>query len=164
MVQILVVIILGIVLLAKPQFDILRYRYKRAKICPTNIFPTGSQSYRLTKLAEEYPQRPTMFIPLLACWAKRPLFSEIAGTLIITGCLYWAWNYSANFPLILSVALGGLSWIFITKFVLSIMLKLCNYPSGKIVAMAVMIYPIMIVCVDCLFILLAYFNIYKLPF
>lgn len=156
--------IFGVALLAKHQFEILRYRYKQAKICPANIFPTGSQSCRLTKLAKEYPQRPTMFIPLLACWTKRPLFSEIAGTLIIFGSLYWAWNYSAKFPFILSVALGGVSWIFITKFVLTIMLKLCDYPSGKIVAVAVVTYPILLVCIYCLFSVLIYFNIYKLPF
>lgn len=161
--KIILFVILGKVLLAKHQLDLLRYRYKQAEICPANIFPTGPQSCRLTKLAKEYPQRPTMFIPLLACWVKRPLLSEFAGTFIILCSLYWAWDYSTNFPLVLSVAIGGVSWVFVTKFILTVMLKLCDYPSGKIVAVAVITYPVLVVGVYCLFSLLAYFNVIKLP-
>lgn len=157
-------ILLGIALLAKHQFEILRYRYKEAEICPEKIFATGPQSYRLTKLAKEYPQRPTTFIPLLACWVKRPLFSEIAGILIIFGSLYWAWDYSSDFPLLLSIALGGVSWIFVTKFVLIIMLKLCDYPSVKLVVVAMAVYPILFAVFYCVFSLLTYFNIYTFPF
>lgn len=158
------IILLGIALLAKHQSEILRFRYKQAEICPAKIFPTGPQCCRLTKLEKERPQRPTMFIPLLACWVKRPLLSEIIGTLIILGSMYWAWNYSIDFPLILSVALGGVSWIFVTRSVLTIMLKLCDYPSGKIVAVAMTTFPILLVGFYCIFSLLAYFNIYRLPF
>lgn len=164
MITSIILIILGIALLAKHQFEILRYRYKEAEICPEKIFATGQQSYRLTKLAKEYPQRPTMFIPLLACWVKRPLFSEIAGILIIFGSFYWAWDYSSNFTLILSIALGGVSWIFVTKFVLTIMLKLCDYPSVKLVVVAMAVYPILFAVFYCVFSLLTYFNLYKYPF
>lgn len=158
------IIFFGIALLAKHQFKILRFRYKQAEICPAKLFPTGPQCCRLTKLEKERPQRPTMFIPLLAYWVKRPLLSEIIGTLIILGSLYWAWNYSTDFPLILSITLGGVSWIFITKFVLTTMLKLCDYPSAKLVVVAVTVYPILLVSFYCLLSLLAYFNIYKLPY
>lgn len=158
------IILLGIALFAKHQFEILWYRYKQAAICPAKLFPTGSQSCRLTKLAKEYPKRSIMFIPLLACWVKRPLFSEIAGILIILGSLYWAWNYSTDFPLILSVTLGGVSWIFVTKFVLTIMLKLCDYPSVKLVVVALTVYPILFTAFYCVFCLLTYFNIYTFPF
>lgn len=158
------IIIIGVAFLAKHQCEILRYRYKQAEICPAKLFPTGPQSCRLTKLAKEYPGRPNVFIPLLGCWTKRPLFSEITGAFIIIGSLSWAWNYSPDFPLILSVALGGASWIFVTKFVLNIMLKLCDYPSGKLVVVAVITYPILLAGFYILFSLMAYFNIYKLPF
>lgn len=67
MITSIILIILGIALLANHQIKLLRYHYKRAEICPEKIFPTGSQSFRLTKLAKEYPQRPTTFIPLVAC-------------------------------------------------------------------------------------------------
>lgn len=164
MIIITFLVVLGNTILAKHQFEILKYRYKQAAICPAKIFPTGSQSCRLTKLAKENPQRPTMFIPLLACWVKRPLFSEITGTLIILASLYWSWNYSTNFPIILSVALGGVSWIYVTKFVLTIMLKLCDHPSGKIVAVAVATYPILLAGFYILYSLLAYFNIYEFSF
>lgn len=164
MITSIILIILGIALLAKHQFEILRYRYKEAEICPEKIFPTGSQSFRLTKLAKEYPQRPTTFIPLVACWTKRPLFSEIAGTLIIFGSLHWAWIYSTDFPLLLSIALGGISWIFITKFVLTILLKLCDYLSVRLVAVAIMAYPALLGVFYCLLNLISYLNIYKFPF
>lgn len=164
MITSIILIILGIALLAKHQFEILRYRYKEAEICPEKIFPTGSQSFRLTKLAKEYPQRPTTFIPLVACWTKRPLFSEIAGILIIFGSLHWAWIYSTDFPLLLSIALGGVSWIFVTKFVLTILLKLCDYPSVRLVTVAIITYPALLVVFYCLFGLMDYFDIYRLPF
>lgn len=157
-------VIIGIALLAKHQCAILRYRYKQAKICPERLFPDGSQCYQLTKLAEEYPTRPTLFIPVLVRWVKRPLYSEIAGTLIIFGCLYWSWNYSTNFPYIFSIALGGVSWIFITKFVLTIMLKLCNHPSVKLVAGAIMVYPLLLIAFYVLTYLLVFFNIYDRPY
>lgn len=157
-------ILLGLAFLANHQIKLLRYHYKRAEICPEKIFPTGSQSFRLTKLAKEYPQRPTTFIPLVACWTKRPLFSEIAGILIIFGSLHWAWNYSTDFPLLLSIALGGVSWIFVTKFVLTILLKLCDYPSVKLVVVAMAVYPILFAVFYCVFSLLTYFNLYKYPF
>lgn len=157
-------ILLGLAFLANHQIKLLRYHYKRAEICPEKIFPTGSQSFRLTKLAKEYPQRPTTFIPLVACWTKRPLFSEIAGTLIIFGSLHWAWIYSTDFPLLLSIALGGISWIFITKFVLTILLKLCDYPSVRLVAVAIMAYPALLGVFYCLLNLISYLNIYKFPF
>lgn len=164
MITSIILIILGIALLAKHQFEILRYRYKEAEICPEKIFPTGSQSFRLTKLAKEYPQRPTTFIPFVACWTKRPLFSEIAGILIIFGSLYWAWDYSSDFPLLLSIALGGVSWIFVTKFVLIIMLKLCDYPSVKLVVVAIISYPALLGVFYCLLNLISYLNIYKFLF
>lgn len=164
MITSIILIILGIALLAKHQLEILRYRYKEAEICPEKIFPTGSQSFRLTKLAKEYPQRPTTFIPLVACWTKRPLFSEIAGILIIFGSLHWAWNYSTDFPLLLSIALGGVSWIFVTKFVLTILLKLCDYPSVKLVVIAMMTYPALLGVFYCLLNLISYLNIYKFLF
>ena len=138
-----IIILIGIVLIAKHQFEILRYRYKRAEICPEKLFPTGSQSYRLTKLAENYPQRPTVFIPLLACWVKRPLLSEILGTILILGSVCWAFEYADNFPLIFSVALGGVSWIFVTNLALTTMLKLCDYPTAKLVVMAIVVYPVL---------------------
>lgn len=158
------IILLGIALLAKHQCEILRFRYRQAEICPDKLFPTGPQCCRLTKLEKERPQRPTMFIPLLACWIKRPLFSEIAGILIIFGSLCWAWNYFPNFPLIFSIALGGVSWIFVSKFVLTIMLKLCDYPSVKLVVVAMAVYPILFTAFYCVFSLLTYFNIYTFPF
>lgn len=164
MITSIILIILGLALLAKHQIKLLRYYYKRAEICPEKIFATGPQSYRLTKLAKEYPQRPTTFIPLVACWTKRPLFSEIAGTLIIFGSLHWAWNYSTDFPLLLSIALGGVSWIFVTKFLLTILLKLCDYPSVKLVVIAMMTYPALIGVFYCLFVLMDYFHIYRFPF
>lgn len=164
MITSIILIILGIALLAKHQLEILRYRYKEAEICPEKIFPTGSQSFRLTKLAKEYPQRPTTFIPLVACWKKRPLFSEIAGTLIIFVSLLWAWIYSSDFPLLLSIALGGVSWIFVTKFVLTILLKLCDYPSVRLVAVAIMAYPALLGVFYCLLNLISYLNIYKFLF
>lgn len=164
MITSIILIILGIALLAKHQFEILRYRYKEAEICPEKIFTTGPQSYRLTKLAKEYPQRPTTFIPLVACWTKRPLFSEIAGILIIFGSLHWAWIYSTDFPLLLSIALGGVSWIFVTKFVLTILLKLCDYPSVWLVAVAIISYPALLGVFYCLLRLISYLNIYKFPF
>lgn len=156
-------ILLGLALLAKHQIKLLRYHYKRAEICPEKIFATGPQSYRLTKLAKEYPQRLTTFIPLVACWTKRPLFSEIAGILIIFGSLHWAWIYSTDFPLLLSIALGGVSWIFVTKFVLTILLKLCDYPSVRLVAVAIISYPALLGVFYCLFGLMDYFDIYRLP-
>lgn len=164
MITSIILIILGIALLAKHQFEILRYRYKEAEICPEKIFPTGSQSFRLTKLAKEYPQRPTTFIPLVTCWTKRPLFSEIAGTLIIFVSLHWAWIYSSDFPLLLSIALGGVSWIFVTKFVLTILLKLCDYPSVRLVAVAIITYPALLGVFYCLLNLISFLNIYKFPF
>lgn len=85
-----ILVIIGIALLAKRQCAILRYRYKQAQICPEKLFPNGSQCYQLTKLSELYPMRPTVFIPVLDRRVNRPLHSEIAGTLIILGCLYWA--------------------------------------------------------------------------
>lgn len=160
----IILLLLGVALLAKYQCEILRYRYKHAEICPVKIFPMGPQSCRLTKLAKERPQRPTMFIPLLACRIQRPLLSEIAGILIIFGTLYWAWNHAPNFPLILSIALGGVSWLYITKFVLTIMLKLCDYPSAKLVVVAITVYPVLFAAFYCVFSLLTYFNIYKSPF
>lgn len=160
----IILILMGVALLAKHQFKILRFRYKQAEICPAKLFPTGPQCYRLTILEKEHPQRPTMFIPLLACWIKRPLFSEIAGILIIFGSLYWAWDYSSNFPLIFSIALGGVSWIFVTKFVLTIMLKLCDYPSVKLVVVAMAVYPILFAVFHSVFSLLTYFNLYKFTF
>lgn len=164
MITSIILIILGIALLAKHQFEILRYRYKEAEICPEKIFPTGSQSFRLTKLAKEYPHRPITFIPLVACWTKRPLFSEIAGTLIIFVSLHWAWIYSSDFPLLLSIALGGVSWIFVTKFVLTILLKLCDFTSVRLVAVAIITYPALLVVFYCLLNLISYLNIYKFPF
>lgn len=160
----IILILVGVALLAKHQCEILRFRYKQAEICPAKLFPMGPQCYRLTILEKDRPKRPTMFIPLLACWVKRPLFSEIAGILIIFGSLYWAWNYFSNFPLILSIALGGISWIFITKFVMTIMLKLCDYPSVKLVVVAMAVYPILFAFFYCVFSLLTYFNLYKFPF
>lgn len=157
-------ILLGLPFLANHQIKLLRYHYKRAEICPEKIFPTGSQSFRLTKLAKEYPQRPTTFIPLVACWTKRPLFSEIAGTLIIFVSLHWAWIYSSDFPLLLSIALGGVSWIFVTKFVLTILLKLCDYPSVRLVAVAIITYPALLGVFYCLLNLISFLNIYKFPF
>ena len=139
-----IIILIGLVLLAKHQFEILRYRYKRAEVCPEKLFPTGPQSYRLTKLAEHYPQRPTVFIPLLACWVKRPLLSEILGTILILGSVCWAFEYADNFPLIFSVAIGGVSWIFVTKLALTTMLKLCDYPTAKLVVMAIVVYPVLL--------------------
>lgn len=157
-------ILIGLMFIAKHQFEILRYRYKRSWICPEKIFPTGPQSYRLTKLAEEYPERPTVFIPLLACWIKRPLYSEIVGGLIISGVLLWTWDYSTDFPLILSIALGGVSWIFITKFAMTIMLKLCDYPSNKLVLLSMMAYPILLGGTYGLLLLLELFNICNFTF
>lgn len=144
MIASIITITLGVALLAKYQFEILRYRYKRAEICPKKLFPTGSQSYRLTKLAENYPQRPTVFIPLLACWVKRPLLSEILGTILILGSVCWAFEYADNFPIVFSVALGGVSWILVTKLALTTMLKLCDYPTAKLVVMAIVAYPILL--------------------
>lgn len=139
-----IIILIGLALIAKHQFEILRYRYKRAEICPEKLFPTGTQSYHLTKLAENYPQRPIVFIPLLLCWVKRPLLSEILGTLLILGSVCWAFEYADNFPLIFSVALGGVSWIFVTKLALTTMLKLCDHPTAKLVVMAIVVYPILL--------------------
>ncbi len=158
------IIIIGVALLAKHQFEILRFRYKQAEICPAKIFPTGPQSCRLTNLEKKRPQRPTMFIPLLACRIKRPLFSEIAGIIIIFGGLYWAWNYSVDFPLIFSVAIVGVSWIYITKYMLILMLKLCDYPTVKLVVIAIMIYPTLLMVFYCLLWLMNYLDICKFPF
>lgn len=140
----IITITLGLALFAKYQFEILRYRYKRAEICPEKLFPTGSQSYRLTKLTENYPKRPTLFIPILACWVKRPLLSEILGTILILGSVCWAFEYADDFPLIFSVALGGVSWIFVTKLALTVMLKLCDYPTAKLVVIAIVVYPVLL--------------------
>lgn len=137
-------ITLGVALIAKHQFEILRFRYKCAEICPEKLFPTGPQSHRLTKLAEKYPQRPTMFIPLLACWVKRPLVSEILGTILIFTSVWWAFESAENFTLLFSVALGGVSWIIAAKFTLTVMLKLCDYPTTKLVIIAIFAYPVLL--------------------
>lgn len=157
-------ILLGLILLAKHQVELLQYHYKCAEICPEKVFATGPQSYLLTKLAAKYPKRPTVFIPILGRRIKRPLYSEIAGALIIFGCLCWAWNYSTDFPLVLSIALGGISWIYITKITLTFMLRVCDYPSVKLVSVAVISYPILLGVLYCLLKLIGYFNIYNFPF
>lgn len=158
-------IVFGIALLAKHQCAILRYRYKQANICPERLFPDGSQCYQLTKLAEECPVRPTVFIPVLDRRVKLPLHSEIAGTLIIFGCLYWSWNYSTNFPYMFSIALGGVSWVYITKYAMTVMLKQCNRPSVKLVAIAIMVYPLLLIVFYVLIHLLVFFNIiYDRPY
>lgn len=157
-------IIFGIALIAKHQCKLLRYRYKVAEICPERIFPTGPQMHRITLLADIYPKRPTVLLPFHYRRVKRPLLSEVAGTLILAGCLWYAWNNAANFPLLLTIAFGGLSWVYITKFALIIMLKLCDYPSAKLVAVAFSIYPALLAVSYSLFSLLAYFKLYTLPF
>ncbi len=160
----IILIIFGLALLAKHQVELLRYRYKHAEICPEKNFATGPQSYLLTKLAEKYPKRPTAFIPVIGCWIKRPFYSEMAGALLIILPLCWAWNYSADFPLTLSIALGGISWIYFTKIVLTFLLRGCDYPSVKLVAVAVITYPTLFGVFYLLFNLIDYFHIYKLPF
>lgn len=157
-------ILLGLALLAKHQVDLLRYHYKRAKICPEKIFATGPQSYLLTKLAAKYPKRPTVFIPVLGRRIKRPFYSEMAGALLMLLSLYWAWTYSTNFPLVLSIVLGGISWIYITKIALTFMLKLCDYPSFKLVVMALTVYPALFGVYYCLLKLIGYLSIYNFPF
>ncbi len=157
-------IFFGLLLIAKHQVMILKYRYKCAEICPERLFGNAHQLYLLTRLSEKQPRRRTVFIPLLGRRVKRLLYSEIAGICIIFGSIYWAWNYSTDFPLILSIVLGGASWIFITKYALTIMLKLCDYPSVKHIAIAVITFPALLFVSYALLYLLVFFNIYNLPY
>lgn len=50
------------------------------------------------------------------------------------------------------------------KILLTILLKLCDYPSVKLVVIAMMTYPALIGVFYCLFVLMDYFHIYRFPF
>lgn len=163
MALILIFILLGLGLLAKHQVETLVYQYKRIEICPEKSAMTAEQAFARTRLACKYTRRKAVLIPGLRMRVELPMTSEIWGLLILIVASILAFYFSESFPILFSVALGGVSWIFFIKFVLIKLLRACDAPSIKHVIIAMTVYPLAVATMYLILFAVDYFNIYDLP-
>lgn len=162
-IYLIILTIVGLVLITRPQVKALEHLNKRTEICPAKVTPTTHQQYLKTRLAGKYVRRSTMLFPKSGLQVEMPFATEIAGAIILLGCVYWEFHYGDSIS-VTSTALGGLCWVFITKMVLTRLLEACTRPSAKLVAVAMAAYPVLFVCIYLAMYLMKFFNIFVYPF